>query len=176
MQLPVSVTLLNLKGSPSLDRYIRAEAAQLVTFFSPILSCRVIVEQPSEQSAEASCVVRVELGTPEVELFACHRPSPTAKQVPRDKRPMTARRRSVLRHTIHEAFREMGGRLRNFALRRAEPALHTQVTKLFHDSGFGILETLDDRRSKPNEETEANPKKRQGRTAVLPHRKSAPGA
>ncbi len=156
MQLPVSVTLLNLKGSPSLDRYIRAEAAKLVSFFSPILSCRVIVEQPSQAPDEVSCVVRVELETPDVELVARHGPRPHLEEAPGTNRAKATRQRAALRQTIHEAFLEMGGRLQNYARRRDEPMLRTQVTKLFHDSGYGVLETLDYRAGGQAEETDPN--------------------
>lgn len=156
MLLPVQVTFRNMKDLDRLEEFVQKEAAKLERFYDRISSCRVMVERPQRAASGKLYHVRIDLGVPSGELVVKH--TPTLHGALQDSKTEKSRREaeSVLAHkvprrAIHEAFREMGRRLQDYARRQDRMVKNlskpdrANVKEIFPDQGFGFLETEDNR-------------------------------
>jgi len=141
MQVPLQIT--HVHGSPSepLDTLVREQAAELEQFYSPIISCHVWIEYPSQhhrQGKGAHFRVHIELSVPGKTLV-----------VSRDPAADEANEDAYLAAT--EAFHEMRRQLEDHARRqRGEVRAgirppHARVVRLHPEEDFGFLETSDGR-------------------------------
>lgn len=97
MELPLQITYRGVDPSEPLSRLIHKEGTKLDTFFSRIVSCRVLVERDALHHREgAPYHVRVDLGVPGNELM-----TDTT-----DKEPKVA---------VRDAFRRARRRLQAYA-------------------------------------------------------------
>ncbi len=73
MQTPIQITVRDMPHSPTLDEHIRAKAAKLEQHFSPITSCRVVVESPHKHHHQGRhYVVRLDITVPGNEIVVNH--------------------------------------------------------------------------------------------------------
>jgi cold shock CspA family protein len=155
--LPLQLTFRNIAPTPEIEARIRARARKLETFYSPITSCRVLVEAPARHHRKGYPFhVRIDLTVPEGEIVVKRQPSlnPGAHDIGKEgrrKQMETRLERKYLEVAIREAFHAARRRLEDHARRkRADVKTHelmpqARVTKLFPVAGYGYIETPDGR-------------------------------
>lgn len=73
MQTPVQITVRDMPHSLALDEDIRARAAKLEQYFSPITSCRVVAEAPHKHHHQGrQFIVRLDITVPGKEIVINH--------------------------------------------------------------------------------------------------------
>lgn len=73
MQIPIQITVRDMVRSEGLDEHISAKAAKLEQYFSPITSCRVVIEAPHKHSHQGrQYVVRLDITVPGQEIVVNH--------------------------------------------------------------------------------------------------------
>jgi cold shock CspA family protein/ribosome-associated translation inhibitor RaiA len=156
MTLPIQITFRNTEQSDRIEAKIREEALKLDKFYSPIMSCRVVIEAPEHRRRYGGLHhVRIDLGVPGGELVVKHQPSLHSSI--QEEEEKTAKHLEVdVPHkkvdiAIRDAFRSARRQLQDYARRqRGDVKLHeteqAQVVELFPDKGYGFLETADSRR------------------------------
>lgn len=139
MQMPLQITYRNMDPSEALDSRIRKEAAKLEQFHEHIMSCRVVMEAPHRHHHKGNLYhIRIDLKTPGHEMA-----------VTREHHDQQAHEDAYV--TISDAFDALQRQLKEFARRqrgnvkRHAPPSHGQVSRLFPDEGYGIIETRDGR-------------------------------
>lgn len=135
MLLPLDVRFRNFHSSAAVEAAVRERAAKLDRFHPRITSCRVMVEALHQRRVKGSVYhVRVDITVPGREIVAESEP-PSSD--PHDDVYI------AIRDAFDGAKRELQDDIRK---RRREVKLHEErpsarVTKIFHDRGFGFLET-----------------------------------
>jgi cold shock CspA family protein len=155
--LPVQITFRNVSSTPEIEKEITARAQKLESFYSPITSCRVLVEAPARHRQKGySFHVRIDLTVPEGEIVVKRAPTlyPRERDIAdeRGRKEMETRpERKHLKVAIREAFDAARRRLQDHARRKRadvkkhEPTPQARVTKLFPFEGYGYIETPDGR-------------------------------
>jgi cold shock CspA family protein len=155
--LPVQITFRNIASTPEIEKEITSRAHKLESFYSPITSCRVLVEVPARHRQKGySFHVRIDLTFPEGEIVVKHAPTlyPRERDIAdeRGRKEMETRpERKHLKVAIREAFEAVRRRLQDHARRKRadvkahEPTPQARVTKLFPLEGYGYIETPDGR-------------------------------
>ena len=155
MTLPIQITFRNTEHSDRIEAKVRQEAAKLEKFYSPIMSCRVIIEAPEHRRKYGELHhVRIDLGVPGGELIVKHEPSLHGSMPEEQKK--TAKHLEVAtphKHidvAIRDAFRSARRQLEDYARRqrgdiKTHENLQAQVVELFPKQGYGFLETADGR-------------------------------
>jgi cold shock CspA family protein/ribosome-associated translation inhibitor RaiA len=155
--LPIQITFRNIESAPEIEKDITARAKKLETFYSPITSCRILVEAPARHRQKGFPFhIRIDLTVPEGEIVVNREPTLYSKEqdieVERRRKDMETRpERKHLKVAIHEAFDVARRRLQDHARRRRvdvkthEPAPQARVVKLFPTRNHGYLETPDGR-------------------------------
>lgn len=134
MTLAPKIAFRNMETALELEEVVLKEAKKLELFFPRIVSCRVAIEAPATR--RESHRVRIDLGVPGEELVVEH----NAKRYP-EKSPASRTRREA-EIAIRDAFRELRGRVQEYAERirlvpdDREGAVEGKVTKLLADYGF----------------------------------------
>lgn len=73
MQSPVQITVRDMPHSAALDEHIHSISAKLERYFSPITSCRVVVEAPHKHHHQGRhFVVRLDITVPGDEIVVSH--------------------------------------------------------------------------------------------------------
>jgi ribosomal subunit interface protein len=73
MQTPIQITVHDMPHSPAIDEHIHARAAKLEQYFSPITSCRVVIEAPHKHQQQGrQYVVRLNITVPGREIVVSH--------------------------------------------------------------------------------------------------------
>jgi len=142
--VPIQITFRHVARTEEIEEEIRSRARKLETFYSPITSCRVLVEVPPRRSLETPSPfhVRIELTVPGGEIVVKRAPALYPKE-----RSTGAKHLNV---AIHEAFDTARRRLQEHARqKRAAAKAHLampegRVAKLFPE-GYGYIETPDGR-------------------------------
>lgn len=157
MILPVQITFRNVASTKEIEEEITARAQKLEKFYSPITSCRVLVEAPARHRQKGYTFhVRIDLTVPEGEIVVKREPTLYSKERDigdeRGRKAMETRsERKHLEVAIREAFHAARRRLQDHARRRRldvkahEPTPQARVTKLFPLEGYGYIETPDGR-------------------------------
>jgi cold shock CspA family protein len=157
MILPVQVTFRNVAPTAEIEEKIRARAQKLEKFYSPITSCRVLVEAPARHRRKGySFHVRIDLTVPEGEIVVKREPTlyPKEKDIGDERRRKQMETRPERKHlevAIREAFHAARRRLEDHARQKRadvkthEPMPQARVTKLFPVEGYGYIETPDGR-------------------------------
>lgn len=69
MNTPLQITFRGIEHSDAIEAHIREKAQKLETFFSPIISCRVVVELPHQHKHQGKAFnVRIDIGVPGREI------------------------------------------------------------------------------------------------------------
>jgi cold shock CspA family protein len=157
MIIPVQITFRNVASTPELEENIRARAQKLEKFYSPITSCRVLVEAPARHRQKGySFHVRIDLTVPQGEIVVKREPTlyPKEKDIGDERRRKQMETRPERKHlevAIREAFHAARRRLEDHARQKRadvkthEPIPQARVTKLFPVEGYGYIETPDGR-------------------------------
>lgn len=157
MILPVQITFRNTASSAEIEKQIAIRARKLENFYSPITSCRVLVEVPARHRQKGYPFhVRIDLTVPDGEIVV--KRSPTLHTAEKDiadergrKRMETRPERKHLKVAIREAFDAARRQLQDHARRQRadvkahKPTPQARVTKLFPREGYGYIETPDGR-------------------------------
>ena len=127
MIIPVQVTFRNVASTSEVEEKIRARAQKLEKFYSPITSCRVVVEAPARHRQKGySFHVRIDLTVPDGEIVVKREPTlyPKEKDIGDERRRKSMETRPERKHlevAIREAF--------HAARRRLEDTLGTLRTR-----------------------------------------------
>ena len=69
MQIPLQITLRDIKNAEALETHIRDKAKKLDEFFHHVMSCRVVVEVPHKHHNQGKQFnVRIDIGVPGSEI------------------------------------------------------------------------------------------------------------
>jgi cold shock CspA family protein len=157
MIIPVQLTFRNVAPSPEIEEKIRVRAQKLEKFYSPITSCRVLVEAPARHRQKGNPFhIRIDLTVPEGEIVVKRAPTLYAREQDiaserRRKQMETRPERKHLEVAIREAFDAVRRQLQDHArqkradIKTHEPMPQARVTKLFPAEGYGYVETPDGR-------------------------------
>ena len=157
MIIPVQITFRNVASMPEVEAKIRARAQKLEKFYSPITSCRVLVEAPARHRQKGySFHVRIDLTVPEDEIVVKRESTlyPKEKDIGDERRRKLMETRPERKHlevAIREAFHaarrrpEDHARQKRADVKTHEPIPQARVTKLFPVEGYGYIETPDGR-------------------------------
>ncbi len=157
MILPVQITFRNIPSTEEIEEEIRSRAQTLEGFYSPITSCRVLVEAPARHHQKGYPFhIRLDLTVPDGEIVVNRAPTlyPGERDIgdERGRKKMETRsERKHLKVAIHEAFDAARRRLQDHARRKRmdvkahEPMPPARVAKLFPVEGYGYIETPDGR-------------------------------
>lgn len=157
MILPIQITFRNIDSTKEIEEKIAARARKLETFYSPITSCRVLVEAPARHQKRGYAFhIRIDLTVAEGEIVVRRAPTLYPRErglgaERRRKRMETRPERKHLKVAIREAFDAARRRLQDHARRSGadvkahRPAPQARVTKLFPVEGYGYIETSDER-------------------------------
>ncbi len=157
MIIPVQVTFRNVASTPEVEEKIRVLARKLERFYSPITSCRVLVEAPARHRKKGFPFhVRIDLTVPEGEIVVKREPTLHAREqtMAEERLRKQMETQPELKHlevAVREAFHAARRRLEDHARRRRadvkthEPVPEARVTKLFPAEGYGYIETPDGR-------------------------------
>jgi len=76
MTLPIQISFRNIEHSDRIEAQIRKEAAKLDQFYSPITTCRVVVEAPEHRRRYGrQHQVRIDLAVPGGEIVVKNEPA-----------------------------------------------------------------------------------------------------
>ena len=157
MILPVQITFRNTASSAEIEEDITARAQKLENFYSPITSCRVLVEAPARHRQKGYPFhIRIDLTVPEGEIVVKRAPTlyPRERDIAAERRRKEMETRPERKHlkvAIREAFDAARRWPQDHARRkRADVKAHVptpqaRVTKLFPIEGYGYIETPDGR-------------------------------
>src|SRR6516162_1422778 len=147
MIIPVQVTFRNVASTPEVEEKIRTRAQKLEKFYSPITSCRVLVEAPARHRQKGYPFhIRIDLTVPEGEIVVKREPTlnPRAQDIGDERRRKQTETRPERKHlevAIREAFHAARRRLEDHArekradVKTHEPMSQARVTKLFPVDG-----------------------------------------
>jgi ribosomal subunit interface protein len=69
MQMPIQITYRDIPHSDALDTHIREKAQKLEQFFSGLIGCRVVVEQPGKHQQQGKPYkIHIDLTVPGSEI------------------------------------------------------------------------------------------------------------
>lgn len=123
MILPVQITFRNVASTKEIEEQITARAQKLEKFYSPITSCRVLVEAPARHRQKGYLFhIRIDLTVPEGEFVVKRAPTlyPREQDIGDERRRKQMETRSELKYlevTIREAFHAARRRLQDYARR-----------------------------------------------------------
>jgi ribosome-associated translation inhibitor RaiA len=81
MIIPVQITFRNIVSTPEIEEKIRARAQKLERFYTPITSCRVLVEAPVCHREKGNPFhIRIDLTVPEDEIVVKRAPTLHARE------------------------------------------------------------------------------------------------
>ena len=125
MQTPTQITVRDMPHSPALDEHIRAKAAKLEQYFSPITSCRVVTEAPHKHSHQGrQYVVRLDITVPGREIVVNHEHDEDVYVALRDAFDAAKRQlEDYARMRRGETRTRQAGARRRRALPKAEPSV-----------------------------------------------------
>jgi cold shock CspA family protein/ribosome-associated translation inhibitor RaiA len=137
MQIPLQITFRNMDPSPAIEANVREHAGRLERFFDRTMSCRVAIEAPHRQHRKGRLYkIHIDLKVPGGELAVSH-------EGPQDHA------HEDISVAIRDAFNAVSRRLQDHArkvrgdVKRHESPMHGKVTGLFHEDGYGFIETTD---------------------------------
>jgi len=155
MTQPSQIAYRNTAHSDRIEAKIRQEAAKLEKFYSPIMSCRVVVATPEHRRKYGALYhVCIDLGVPGGEVVIRHEPSLHSLIQAEEEKPAKHLEVDVPHKevdvAIREAFRSARRRLQDYARRqRGDTKIHesqrAEVVELFPQKGYGFLESADGR-------------------------------
>ena len=163
INIPLQVTFRNMTSSRAIEAHIRAKAAKLDRFYDKIMGSRVVVEAPHRHHRKGKFYhVRIDLTLPGGELVIEHEPKRITDAPKHNRRapevelietrePSKYAAHDDIYVAIRDAFDAARRKLQDYARHRRgsvkvhEARPHARVSKLFHEKGYGFIETTDDR-------------------------------
>jgi cold shock CspA family protein/ribosome-associated translation inhibitor RaiA len=163
MEIPLQITFRNMPPSQAIENNIKEKTAKLESFFSRIMSCRVVVEAPHRHHHKGKAYeVRIDLTVPGAELVINRAPQRLSaaksngsalseKELAESHEPSKHAAHEDVYVAVRDAFNAAGRKLQDYARRQSgvvkihEPVAHAQVSKLFPQEGYGFLETAEGR-------------------------------
>ena len=163
MEIPLQVTFRNMSPSEAIENNIKEKTTKLESFFSRIMSCRVVVEAPHRHHHKGKAYqVRIDLTVPGAELVINRAPQRLSaaksngsalseKELAESHEPSKHAAHEDVYVAVRDAFNAAGRKLQDYARRQSgamkahEPVAHAQVSKLFPQEGYGFLETAEGR-------------------------------
>lgn len=134
MQIPLQISSRNLSLSEAAEQNIREKAEKLEEFYERITSCRIHVEAPHRHSHQGVLYnVRLDITVPGKELVVKREPNEDLYVAIRD--------------AFNAAVRQLKGyaRKRRGEIKAHEETPHGYIARLFHDEGYGFIQTNDGR-------------------------------
>jgi cold shock CspA family protein len=139
MNTPLQINFHNVPHSRAIEASISEWIARLEKTCDRITGCRVIIDQPHRHHREGnSFEARIDLKVPGRELVVKRRRAAGSGLGD----PSTL---------VHEAFDELQRQLEEFVhcrrgfVKTHEARPHAHVVRIFHEAGYGFLETIDGR-------------------------------
>jgi cold shock CspA family protein len=156
MIVSTQVTFRNMTAIADVRKTIESRIQKLETFCKPILSCRVMIEAPTNHHRKGDPFhVRIDATLTDGRIIVKHSESlyPPKREVGErsSKARETTSERNCLMLAVRGAFSAARRKLQEHArLRRADVKTHepnpvATVTRIFPDEGYGYLETADGR-------------------------------
>ncbi len=137
MVLPLQITFHDVDKSPALEEKIREGAMKLDQFHENIMRCRVVVEAPHRRHRTGKLYhVRIDVSVPGKELVV-------------DREPGDREAHEDPYVTVRDAFEAMARKLKDYDSKRHGEvkvdvaAPHGRVVRVFHEQGYGFLETTE---------------------------------
>jgi cold shock CspA family protein len=153
--LPVQITFRNVVSTEKIREEIQSRARKLERFYSPITSCRVLVEAPARHRQKGySFHIRIDLTVPEGEIVVKREPTlyPLEKDLGGERQRKGTETRPERKHlqvAIREAFDAARRRLQDHArkirvdVKTHEPIPEGRVARILPVEGYGYIETPD---------------------------------
>ena len=136
MKIPLQITFQDVPPSDAVEAKIREAAAKLDQFSTEIMSCRAVVSTPQRRQQKGKHYhVRLEVSVPGKELVV-------------NREPGDREAHSDIYVSIRDAFNVMQRLLRDYSrqkqgmIKQDVTSPHGHVSKLFHEEGYGFIETV----------------------------------
>ncbi len=158
MEYPLQISFRNIRPSPTVEEWVRAEARKLDTFYNHVMRCRVAIEMPHRHHKKGHLFhVRIDLTVPGEEIVVKREPS--LRQRVRQSGEAQLKKhlelntpRKNVRLAINDAFKAAGRRLQDYARRHRgdvkshAPAQFGHVSEILRDQDHGFLTAEDGHR------------------------------
>lgn len=132
MQVPLQITFHDVSHSEALENHIREKARKLEQFYSSLIGCKVVVDQPGQHQHKGRPFnIRIDLTVPGGEIVVDRQKNEDVYVALRDA--FDAARRKL----------EDYGRRQSLDVKTHEPVLSGTVARLFPDEGYGFISGLD---------------------------------
>lgn len=134
MQIPLQITFHEVNHSDALETHIREKAAKLENFYSSLIGCNVVVEQPGKHKHKGTPFnIRIDLSVPGGEIVVDRQQNEDVYVALRDA--FDAARRKL------EDF----GRRQRQEVKAHDPVLSGHVARLMPEEGYGFIAGMDGR-------------------------------
>jgi ribosomal subunit interface protein len=134
MQIPLQITFHDVSRSDALENHIREKAQKLEQFYSGLIGCKVVVDQPGlHQHKGKPFNVRIDLTVPGGEIVVDRQKNEDVYVALRDA--FDAARRKL----------EDYGRRQRLDIKSHEPVLSGRVARLVPEERFGFIAGIDGR-------------------------------
>lgn len=126
--LPLQITMKDIPTCPALENKIRERTEKLTHYFSRIISCKVVVEQPQKHKHRGKLYkAHIEVMVPGKELVATHKDNEDAHLAVRDAF-------NAMQRQLEEHARKRHGRVKE-----QNGLEHGHVTKIMPYEGYGFI-------------------------------------
>lgn len=134
MQVPLQITFHDVTHSDALESHIREKARKLEQFYSSLIGCKVVVDQPGlHQNKGKPFNIRIDLTVPGGEIVVDRQKNEDVYVALRDA--FDAARRKL----------EDYGRRQRLEIKTHEPVLSGNIARLVPEERFGFIVGLDGR-------------------------------
>ena len=157
MRFPLQIMFRNMKSSENVEKWVRAGASKLDTFYNRVMGCRVAIEMPHRHHKKGRIFhIRIDLTVPGEEIVVNHEPGFIHHTRESEKTQLKKQLEVTIPHknlglAINDAFKAASRRLQDYARRqRGEVKSHTPlqvalVSKIVPDQAYGFLTSEDGR-------------------------------
>lgn len=134
MQIPLQITFHDVSHSEALDKHIREKAGKLERFYTGLMGCKVVVEQPGlHQHKGKPFNIRIDLTVPGAEIVVDRQQDEDVYVALRDA--FNAARRKL----------EDYGRRQRLEIKTHDPVLSGRVARLVTEERYGFIAGIDGR-------------------------------
>ncbi len=134
MQIPLQITFHDVSHSEALDKHIREKAGKLERFYTGLMGCKVVVEQPGlHQHKGKPFNIRIDLTVPGAEIVVDRQQDEDVYVALRDA--FNAARRKL----------EDYGRRQRLEIKTHDPVLSGRVARLVAEERYGFIAGIDGR-------------------------------
>jgi ribosomal subunit interface protein len=134
MQVPLQITFHDVDRSDALENHIREKASKLEQFYSALIGCKVVVDQPGlHQNKGKPFNIRIDLTVPGGEIVVDRQKDEDVYVALRDA--FDAARRKL----------EDYGRRQRLEVKAHEPVLPGRVARLVPEERYGFIAGIDGR-------------------------------